>query len=142
MGIKLSSNEMRHIALFESLTGATVHDCLTSEKENKITFVVKQGDIGLAIGKGGRRIQQVRRMIGKSVEVLEHSDDPVEFIKNIFAPARVKAVQIVERDGRKVAFVEVEESDKALAVGKGGRKIQRAKMLANRHHEIYDISLA
>lgn len=142
MGVKLSSNEMRHIALFESLTGATVCDCLTSEKENKITFVVKQGDIGLAIGKGGRRIQQVRRMIGKSVEVLEHSDDPVEFIKNIFAPARVKAVQIVERDGRKVAFVEVEESDKALAVGKRGRKIQRAKMLANRHHEIYDISLA
>jgi N utilization substance protein A len=141
MGVKLGSDEMRYIALFESLTGATVRDCLMSESGNKITFVVKEGDIGLAIGKGGRRVQQVKRMIGKGVEVLEYSDDPAKFVKNIFAPARVKAVHITERDGRKVALVEVEEADRGLAVGKGGRKIQRVKMLALRNHEICDVSL-
>jgi len=141
VSVKLGADEMRYIALFESLTGARVCDCLMHESENKLTFVVREGDIGLAIGKGGEKIQRARRMIGKSIEVVGHSDDPIEFIKNAFAPAKVKEVNIVEREGKKVALVEVEISDKGLAVGRGGQNIRRAKELALRHHGIHDISL-
>lgn len=141
MGFKLGADEMRYIALFESLTGATVRDCLVFEKEGKLTLVVNQGDIGLAIGKGGSRIQKAKRVIGKNIEVVEYSDDPAEFIKNAFAPAKINMVSIVEREGKKLAFVEVEARDKGLAVGRGGRNIQRAKMLALRHHGIQDVFL-
>jgi N utilization substance protein A len=141
MSIKLSADEMRYIALFESLTGARVRDCLVREKENKLTFVVREGDIGLAIGKGGSRIRKAKQMIGKSIEVVEYSDDPAEFIKNALAPANVREVNIVEREGKKVALVNVEESDKGLAVGRGGKNIERARMLALRHHGIQDVAL-
>ena len=67
MSVKLGVDEMRYIAFFESLTGARVVDCLVHEGENKLTFVVRDGDIGLAIGKGGAKIQKARRMIGKSI---------------------------------------------------------------------------
>jgi N utilization substance protein A len=141
MSIKLSADEMRYIALFESLTGARVRDCLVREKENKLTFVVRKGDIGLAIGKGGSRIRKAKQMIGKSIEVVEYSDDPAEFIKNALAPAKIREVNIVEREGKKVALVNVEESDKGLAVGRGGKNIERARMLALRHHGIQDVAL-
>jgi len=141
MGFKLGADEMRYIALFESLTGATVRDCLVFEKEGKLTFVVNQGDIGLAIGKGGSRVQKAKRVMGKSIEVVEYSDDPAEFIKNAFAPAKINGVSIVERESKKLAFVEVEAKDKGLAVGRGGKNIQRAKMLALRHHGIQDVFL-
>ena len=141
MGVKLGVDEMRYIAFFESLTGARVVDCLVHEGGNKLTFVVRDGDIGLAIGKGGAKIQKARRMIGKSIEVVQHSDDPIEFIKNSFAPAKVKEVNIVDREDKKVALVEVDISDKGLAVGRGGQNIQRARTLALRHHGIHDISL-
>ena len=141
MGVKLSADEMRYIALFESLTGARVCDCLVREGGNKLTFVVKEGDIGLAIGKRGGKIQRARRVIGKSIEVVEHSDDPVEFIKKALAPAKVKEVNIVEREGKKVALVDVEASDKGLAVGRRGQNIQRVRTLALRHHGIHDVSL-
>lgn len=141
MSIKLSADEMRYITLFESLTGARVRDCLVREGENKLVFVVGQGDIGLAIGKGGSRIQRARRMMGKGIEVVEYSDNPIEFIKNAFAPAKVKEVTIVEREGKKVAHVDIEASDKGLAVGRRGQNIHRVKALALRHHGIYDVSL-
>jgi len=141
VSVKLGADEMRYIALFESLTGARVCDCLVHEGENKLTFVVREGDIGLAIGKGGGKIQRARRMMGKGIEVIEHSDDPIKFIKNAFAPAKVKEVNMVEREGKKVALVEVEISDKGLAVGRRGQNIQRARALALRHHGIHDVSL-
>lgn len=141
MGIKLGSDEMRYIALFESLTGASVLDCVIFEKEGRLVFVVKEGDMGLAIGKGGSKVQRAKQVMGKSIEVVEYSDNPVEFIKNALSPAKVKEVNIIEREGKKFAHVEVEDKDKGLAVGRGGRNIQRAKVLAHRHHGIEDIFL-
>jgi N utilization substance protein A len=140
MSIKLRADEMRCIALFEGLTGAKVHDCIIHENGDRLTFVVKAGDIGLAIGKGGNNIRRAKHVIGKSIEVVKHSTDPVEFVKNTLMPARVKRVNIVERDGKKIALIDVEEEDRGIAIGRGGRRIQCAKKLVLRHHEIHDIS--
>jgi N utilization substance protein A len=141
MSVKLSADDMRHIALFESITGASVVDCLADEKGKKITFIVRPGDIGLAIGKGGSRIKRVKHTMGKSIDVIEYSENPVEFVKNILLPAKVVGVNVIEREGRKVALVDVDSSDRGLAIGRGGQNIQRAKLLALRHHNIHDVSL-
>lgn len=93
----------------------------------------------MAVGKGGYKIREVRKLVGKRVEAVEYSDDPAEFIKNAMAPARIKEVRVTERGGQKVALVSVEGSDKGLAIGRGGRRLKRAKMLALRHHGIQDV---
>jgi N utilization substance protein A len=142
MSIKLGVDEMRYIALFEGLTGARVHDCVIHEDGTGLTFVVMAGDIGLAIGKGGNNIQRAKRVVGKNIEVMEYSADPTEFVKNALTPAKISGVKIVERGGKKIALIDVEGQDRGIAVGRGGKKIQRAKKLALRHHGIQDISLA
>ncbi|HEX7468171.1 MAG TPA: NusA-like transcription termination signal-binding factor, partial [Methanobacterium sp.] len=43
MTIKFSTNEIRYIALFESMTGAMVKDCLVDDENGKLTFLVKKG---------------------------------------------------------------------------------------------------
>ncbi|MBI5253082.1 MAG: NusA-like transcription termination signal-binding factor [Euryarchaeota archaeon] len=130
--MKLSAGEIGYIALFEKITGATAKDCITDEEENKILFVVKKGDMGLAIGKKGANIQRVRQAIGKKIEVIEYSEDPVEFVKNIFHPLRVNNVSI----SNNVARVDLDDRDKVVI---GRRNIQKAKMLAERHHNISSI---
>ena len=130
--MKLSAEEMGYIALFEKITGAVTKDCITDEKENKILFVVKKGDMGLAIGKKGANIQRVRQAIGKKIEVVEYSEDPAEFVKNIFHPLRVNSVLI----SNKVARVDMDDRDR-IAIGR--KNIQRAKMLAERHHNINSV---
>lgn len=56
---------MRYIALFESISGASVKDCIVDEVEQRAIFVVNQGQVGVAIGKGGRNIHTLERMTGK-----------------------------------------------------------------------------
>ncbi|MDI6654465.1 MAG: NusA-like transcription termination signal-binding factor [Candidatus Hydrothermarchaeota archaeon] len=127
--MKLSAEEIGYIALFEKITGATAKDCVTDEEENKILFVVKKGDMGLAIGKKGANIQRVRQVIGKKIQVVEYSEDPAEFVKNIFHPFRVSNVSI----SNKVARVDLDDRDK---IAMGRKNIQKAKMLAERHHNL------
>jgi N utilization substance protein A len=134
--IKLTSDEMKCIALFESVTGATAKDCLIDEKSERIIFVVKQGEMGLAIGKAGKNIQTLRKNTGRQVEVVEQADTPEQLIRNALAPAKVKDIRITEKPDRKIVVVEVEPKDKALAIGKNGRTIDKTRMLAKRYFQI------
>ena len=68
---------MRYIALFESISGASVKDCIVDEVEQRAIFIVNQGQVGVAIGKGGRNIHTLERMTGKKHEIIEYSEDPV-----------------------------------------------------------------
>ena len=97
MSIKLSANEIRYIALFENMTGAMVKDCIIDDEHGKVTFVVKNGDMGLAIGKGGNSVSKVQRAVDKSVEVIELSEDPIQFIKNILSPAKLQSVKLHQK---------------------------------------------
>jgi len=56
---------MRYIALFESISGASVKDCIIDEEQERAIFIVNQGQVGVAIGKGGRNIHTLERMTGK-----------------------------------------------------------------------------
>lgn len=139
MEVKFSADDIRYIALFERLTGAVVKDCIASEEENKILFVVKKGDMGLAIGRKGSNIQRVRHALGKRIEVIEYSDDPAEFIKNIFHPYRVNEVRFADAAEGKIAKVAIDDRDKVSILGKRGKSLEKAKILSKRHHNIRDL---
>jgi N utilization substance protein A len=141
-GIRLTSKEMRYIALFESITGATVRDCIVDDEQNRILFIVKEGDVGVAIGKGGKNIHLLERMTSKKHEIIEHSGNPAQFIKNALKPARVNEIRITERpDGTSIAVVAVNPRDKGVAIGKNGRNAERIRFLAKRYFQIQNVSI-
>lgn len=139
MEVRLSAEDIRHIAVFEGITGAVVKDCVADEQENKILFVVKKGDMGLAIGRKGSSILKVKQALGKKVEVLEYSEDAIEFLRNVFHPYRVKNVSLTANGSKKVALVSIDDRDKSRAIGRGGSNIKKVKMLASRHHGIDEV---
>lgn len=141
-GIKFTDTEMKYIALFESISGASVKDCIVDEEQGRVIFIVKEGDIGAAIGKGGRNIRLLEKMTGKKHEIIEHSDDPVQFIKNTLKPAVVKEVRITEKaDGKTIAVVTVHPRDKGVAIGKNGRNAERLRFLVKRYFQIQNVSI-
>ncbi len=141
-GIKLTSKEMRYIALFESITGASVKDCILDEDASRAIFIVKEGDIGMAIGKGGKNIRLLERMTSKKHEIIEHSEDAAQFIKNALKPARVTEIRITEKpDGKSIAVVSVDPKDKGMAIGKNGRNAERIRFLAKRYFQIQNVSI-
>jgi len=138
--IRLTSEEMSYIALFENVTGAVATDCIIDEERDRIIFVVKPGDVGLAIGKHGSRIKLVKNMVQKDIEIVEYADNPEAFIRNSFAPARIKEIRITDRlDNKKVAVVMVENKDKGIAIGKSGKTAERTRFLAKRYFQIDNV---
>jgi len=135
-GIKLTGETMRLIALFENITGATANDCVIDAEGDRIIFVAKAGEMGLAIGKGGKNINALRKMTGRPIEVVEFSDTAEGLIRNCLSPAKIKEVRVTERPDRKIVVVEVDPKDKALAIGKNGRTIDKTRMLAKRYYQI------
>jgi N utilization substance protein A len=141
-GIKITADEMRYIALFESISGASVKDCIIDEEQERAIFIVNQGQVGVAIGKGGRNIHTLEKMTGKKHEIIEYSEDPVQFIKNALKPAVVREVRITERtDGKTMAVVTVNSKDKGVAIGKNGKNAERLRFLAKRYFQIQNVSI-
>jgi len=137
--IKLSTEGLRYIALFEELTKATVKDCIIDD--GRIIYVIKAGDMGAAIGRNGDHINRVKKAVDKHIDLVEYSDEPVAFIKNAFSPVTVRTVNIVDRNNKRLAYVEVSNKDKGLAIGRNGKNIEKVKLVAKRHHDIDDVIL-
>jgi len=135
--IKITENEMKYMALLENMTGATIVDCILDEEGETIIFAVKKGEVGLAVGRGGEKINRFRRMTNKHVEVFEYIDDPEKFIRNALKPARVKALRLVDRvDAGRIAMVNVETKDKGIAIGRNGQNIKKIRFLAKRYFNL------
>jgi len=107
--IKLTSDELRLISLFQSITSATARDCIVDEKMDRVIFVVNKGQMGLAIGKGGTTIKQLQNVIPRRIELVEYSDNEDEFLKNILNSNMINEIKINKRiDGTKQAIVVVD----------------------------------
>ncbi len=138
--IKLTSNELQLISLFQSVTGATARDCVIDEKLDRVIFVVSKGEMGLAIGKSGATIKSLQGVVGKKIELVEYSDDPSEFIRNMLGANLVSDVQINEKDdGSKVAVAVVDPKKKGVVVGREGRNAEKARLLTRRYFQISNV---
>jgi len=138
--IKLSTDQMRLISLFQNVTKATARDCLDDEKQNRVIFVVNEGKMGLAIGKGGSNIKSLQNILKRNVELIEHFDDPIKFLKNILNPKFVKEVKLdTNADGSSRAIVIVDHGKKGLVVGREGRNAEKARLFAKRYFNISNV---
>ena len=136
---KLTTEGIRYIALFESLTGGMARDCIVDEDNERIIFVIKKGDMGAAIGRKGSNINRVKKSVGKQIEIVEYSEDVKEFLENLFQPAAIKNVMVVNKNNKRLAYVEVANKDKGIAIGRDGRNILKALLLAQRLLGFVDI---
>lgn len=140
--IKLTSEELGLMSLFQSISGATARDCLIDSKNERVMFIINKGEMGLAIGKGGSSIKNIEKLVGKPVELIEHSSDPKEFIRNSLNPKFVADVRITDKlDGTKMAVVVVDQRRKGVVVGRNGKNAEKARLLARRYFEIDNIHI-
>ncbi|MFQ5969103.1 MAG: NusA-like transcription termination signal-binding factor [Nitrososphaerales archaeon] len=138
--IKLTSEELQLISLFQSVTGATARDCIIDEKMDRVIFVVNKGDMGLAIGKNGATIKTLQGVVDKKIELVEYSDDATEFIRNMLSSNLVLDININDKDdGTKVAVAVVDPKKKGVVVGREGRNAERARLLAKRYFQISNV---
>ena len=133
MTIKLETETIRTIAAFEKITKVHPRDCLITE--NCLYFLVEPGKVGMAIGKNGSIIKEVRRVFGKSVKLFPYSSDPEIMIRNIVPDA--KNIEIANGSVK----LSIQSKDKSTLIGKNGGNINAIREILKRHFAINELKV-
>lgn len=81
--------------------------------------------IGSCIGQRGSRITTIiDELGGEKIDIIEHSDDAVQYIKNALSPAKVESVGLDEET--KEAVAHVQDDQFSLAIGREGQNVRLA----------------
>ena len=140
MGVELSDEARQLLTLFEDEAGVTVRDCVIVEDHDLVVFLVKAGQMADAIGPGGRNVERVECQLDREVKLVEDAPSAAGFVANALAPAAVYNVTISQNQDT-VAYVEVAQEDRGIAIGSGGKNIDAARRLADRHCDVDGIEL-
>jgi N utilization substance protein A len=123
--------ERRYIEELRILTKSTALDCVIDERFCRVIYVVKTGDMGLAIGKKGENIRRMQNVLGKRVEMVENAESIDEFVANVFRPAEIDHIRMKNGEAQVDVFLK-SRNDLGIAIGKGGCNIEKGRILLKR----------
>jgi len=129
---RIGLEELRYISILQDLTGAMVYRALEDDNDNRIIYLVDRNDVGKAIGRDGRNVKMLSKMLNKNIEIVEYANDIDNMVRNLLTGVTVLKVEVTERDGLKTVYVKVKDDEKGKAIGRDGRNVKRARLVLNR----------
>ncbi len=91
--------------------------------------------VGACVGMKGVRIHSiVRELNNENIDVINYSDDVLQFLVRALAPAKLKNIQL-DKENKKIT-VTVEKDQMSLVIGRNGQNIRLASKLIG-----YDIDV-
>ena len=81
--------------------------------------------VGACVGMKGNRVQNITQELkGERIDIVTWDEDPVQFVCNALAPAKISKV-LVDESGKEMDVV-VEDNQLSLAIGKKGQNVRLA----------------
>src|SRR5689334_19257557 len=85
--------------------------------------------VGACVGMKGMRVQSIiRELRGEKIDIIEFSDDPVQFATHALSPAKISRVTILDPTEHHMEVI-VDDSQLSLAIGKKGQNVRLAARL-------------
>lgn len=118
-----------------------IMDCVADEE--RVTFIVQKGQLGLALGKEARNLHRLKEMFDKEVKFVEFDEEKAAFVHNLFKPFVPESIEVEQKmgGGPLVARVQLKEEEKGKAIGTGGKNANLIRLLARRHHQIDEVKI-
>lgn len=130
---KFDKEAIQAISLFEERTSVEVKDFI--QDEDSAYFLVEQGKAGLAIGKNGKNIKKLGKMLGKRIKVFEYEENEEKLVKNMIMESNSVRVE------GNTALVDVDESDRGRVIGANGSNIEKVRTLLRRNSDLEELKL-
>ena len=85
--------------------------------------------VGACVGMKGMRVQSIiRELRGEKIDIIEWSDDPIQFATHALSPAKISRVTVIDAPGKHMEVI-VDDSQLSLAIGKKGQNVRLAAKL-------------
>ncbi|MEM5811206.1 MAG: NusA-like transcription termination signal-binding factor [Candidatus Aenigmatarchaeota archaeon] len=135
MNIKISSEELNIMQMFEYLTDSDCLDCFIDKTGNTIFIIVGEGQVKKAIGKYGRNIKIIERRTNMKVKVIEYSSNLKDFVKNLIP----NVIDVEINNGGESLTIFIEKYAKPYVLGRNRRNIEIYKRLLNKNFKVKEI---
>lgn len=133
--IKYSQDLMKFMSIFENITQAKIKDCI----ENKyLIFIVQENQIAKAIGKNGCNVRRLESILRKKVKIVEFSQDPLIFTKNLISPLKAKDIKI---DQDTIIIQGDDRKTKGLIIGRDAQNLREYEDIVKRYFPIKEIKV-
>src|SRR6202165_3610936 len=77
----------------------------------------------------GMRVQSIiRELRGEKIDIIEFSEDPIQFATHALSPAKISRVSIIDGNDRHIEVI-VDDNQLSLAIGKKGQNVRLAAKL-------------
>jgi transcription termination/antitermination protein NusA len=111
----------------------TIRGCAREAGERtKIAVSSRDRDVdsvGACVGMKGMRVQSIiRELRGEKIDIIEWSDDPVNFATHALSPAKISRVTVIDPVEHHMEVI-VDDSQLSLAIGKKGQNVRLAAKL-------------
>ncbi|HEX7359926.1 MAG TPA: transcription termination factor NusA, partial [Bryobacteraceae bacterium] len=93
--------------------------------------------VGACVGMKGMRVQSIiRELRGEKIDIIEYSDDPVQYVTKALSPAKISRVTIMDPADNHMEVV-VDDLQLSLAIGKRGQNVRLASQLTGWRIDIH-----
>ena len=94
--------------------------------------------VGACVGQKGVRIQAIMDELGgEHIDIIEWTDDVEKLVSQALSPAKISRIEILEEEKRIKAHIL--ESERALAIGRGGQNVRLAGILCGYEIDIITV---
>jgi len=114
--------------IFDLITRARLKDCIMTD--NMVLYIVEEGEIGKAVGKGGINVRKLETKFKRKVKLAEFSLNVMTFIKNLVAPIQLASTE--ETEGTLIIAAKDLKS-RGLLIGHSGTNLRFLESILKRY---------
>ncbi|MDO8428314.1 MAG: NusA-like transcription termination signal-binding factor [Candidatus Diapherotrites archaeon] len=132
--LKLTKDELQYMNAFQAFTGVMARDCVILD--DTIVFVVKEEEVGKAIGKNGQNVKSLSNRTKKKIQIIPYCKEIETFIRQVF---RENKIETVTRQDQELIVTTNNADKKKILQNKW--KFLIIKEVAKRNYEIENIKI-
>jgi N utilization substance protein A len=134
--VVLNKEALDLIKLFTAMTKAEVKHCFL--EDSNVVFVVEEHQAGRAVGKNGVNVKRLSRLFRKVIKIIEYSEDPLVYLRNILFPLIPKDVKIEEK---KIIILTEDNVQKGRIFGREKMNFKKIKEIFNNDFKDFEITV-
>ena len=127
---------IKYMSLFQTLTGASLKDCL--DEGSQLVFIVDEGQIGRAIGKKAVNVHRIEKAVNRKIKILEFNSEIKQFIRNAVYPLKINEIQ---EDSGVYTLYPVDRTTRGYLIGKNAQNLRFFEKLIKRYFAITELKV-
>ena len=134
--IKYDAALIKTMSFFTSKTHAKLKDCFFMQET--IVFVVEEGHMAKAIGKGGETVRRLATALQKKVKIVEFVNSPENFLQNFLAPIKLKSAVLTDNV---LTITTGNSHERGLIIGRAAANLRNLEKILQRYFSVKEIKV-